>query len=126
VAGASNNGNGASSSGSNGSGSTALLKLGTGPGESAVVPSAAAEPGSSFDENVVVAEAPGGEWSRFKQYSVFAVRARRVLGTHWRLRCAHSARRSAQYLEALRARFVAAHARDSHATVRAPGGAAHV
>jgi hypothetical protein len=66
VAGASNNGNGGAAS------STALMTLGTGPGEAlAAVPGQ----GFGFDENQpVVAEAPGGEWSRFKTYSIFAVR----------------------------------------------------
>ncbi len=48
------------------------MTLGTGPGEAlAAVPGQ----GFGFDENQpVVAEAPGGEWSRFKTYSIFAVR----------------------------------------------------
>lgn len=77
VAGATSNGNGAThGSNGNGSGSVALMKLGTAPSDGALVAAPASEAAFAFDENApVVAEAPGGQWSRFKSYSVFAVRA---------------------------------------------------
>lgn len=70
----------ASTSSSNGNGngdgkapSLALAKL---PAQPAASPFETAP--LAFDENVVVAEQPGGEWGRFRTYGVIAVRSGRV------------------------------------------------
>jgi len=64
---------GVADSSSNGTGpALSLVKLGSEPAGLAVV--AGEQQAYTFDDNVIVAEAPGGEWSRFKSYSVLAVR----------------------------------------------------
>jgi hypothetical protein len=75
----SSNGNG------NGNGGVALMKMGSaGAGElSAVgaIVSAESDSASAFGDTSVVAESPGGDWSRFKGYSTFKARLRRRQGS---------------------------------------------
>ena len=76
MAGASSNGNGGFANGNGAGPGVALMKVGSGPGEVAL--EAPSTDAFAFDENQpIVAEAPGGEWGRFKTYSTFAVRAAR-------------------------------------------------
>ena len=75
-----NNGNG----NGNGSGvtSTSLVALGRPAEQSNSLLGSAPASSEAFDENqVIVAVAPGGDWSRFKTYGVLAVRELRSQGT---------------------------------------------